>query len=288
LAFIIVTPASWSNPLFFIFGYIQKFFGYDPWNNPVVFAGDSIMKSDLPHSYLLVWYAISIPLIYLIFFVMGIVCLVKDTFMRKNVLFAIVKNRFLILIFVLFAAPVSVTLFSKGMLYDAWRHLYFTFPLLVLMAIYGLNALYRRFVKIAAFALISLSLVLQAVWIVGNHPHENVYLNIIGKHFGDKFDRDYWGLSNLQLLEWIVENDKASSIKVSSMWGLDVATTYMMLLPETKERFILVGVNEADYIITTMRNVIGNNVTLDGFHEVHSIWVDSYKIGSVLKRKEIK
>jgi hypothetical protein len=291
LAFIIVTPASWSNPVFFVFEYIRKFVGYDPWNDPVLFAGKSIIKNELPYNYLVVWYAISIPLIYLVFCMVGIVALAKDTFWRKNVLSAVIKNRFLLLVFVLFATPVFVTLSNKGMLYDAWRQMYFTFPLLVLLAVYGLHAFiasHRRFVKVAAFALIIVSLILQTGWIVKNHPHENVYLNMIGKHFGDKFERDYWGLSNMQLLNWIAQNDKAPSIKVSSVHGQELSVTSDILLPKIKERFVLVQVDEADYIITTLRCTIGNDVSFEGFHEVHSIWVDGYKIGSVLKRKEAK
>ena len=41
-----------------------------------------------------------------------------------------------------------------------------------------------------------------------NHPHQNVYFNFLaGKNFNERFEMDYFGVSNKRALEYIVEQE---------------------------------------------------------------------------------
>ena len=41
------------------------------------------------------------------------------------------------------------------------------------------------------------------------HPHQNVYFNFLaGKKIHEKFENDYWGLSNKQVFEFLLSNIK--------------------------------------------------------------------------------
>ena len=43
-------------------------------------------------------------------------------------------------------------------------------------------------------------------WMYSNHPFQNVYFNILaGKKFNERFEMDYWGISNKNALEYIAK-----------------------------------------------------------------------------------
>ena len=51
------------------------------------------------------------------------------------------------------------------------------------------------------------------IWMFNNHPHQNVYFNLLaGKNFNEKFEMDYWGVSNKNLNKRLVEYVDQNSI----------------------------------------------------------------------------
>ena len=54
-------------------------------------------------------------------------------------------------------------------------------------------------------------------WNYKFHPHQYVYFNIIFKNkFHDNFDKDYWGISNRESLEYIINNNFDYPIKIGT------------------------------------------------------------------------
>jgi hypothetical protein len=342
ISIIIITPASWSNPFKFMVGYVDKFFGYDPWQGAVTFMGQNILKQELPRYYFAVWLLISIPLVYLFYFFIGSGAFISQILREKKertllinkkfiviisicaalflffccsllieglqtldgiffffaILFlvatiyfvtvkVVVKNKVRLLIFVLFFAPLVATIFRKGLLYNWWRHLYFTFPFLAIIAVHGICVLLRIIKKPVVRFLIPTSVIitlfLQTAWMVKNHPYQNMFLNIIGKPFGADFDRDVWGLSDYQMLKWLYQTMPDEEIFMVTSRHTPL---HLMVLDEVqRERFVHTDAEHAEYIIDNLGGIIGNDNNVDGFTEIHSIWVDGYKIGSILRRK---
>jgi hypothetical protein len=60
-----------------------------------------------------------------------------------------------------------------------------------------------------ALAAITLSPASQLPWIARNHPYGHAYLHVAGRPFGARFDRDYWRLSQKQLLEWSAGHERS-------------------------------------------------------------------------------
>ena len=56
---------------------------------------------------------------------------------------------------------------------------------------------------------ISVFIIQTTFWMIKNHPHQNVYFNIIAQNnFNENFEMDYWGTSNKNVLEYIAKNTK--------------------------------------------------------------------------------
>jgi len=282
-SFIVLTPASWSNPLAFPFQYVTHFVGFDGWNGSMLFDGQLFRKDAMPRLYVPTWYVISVPLAYLAFFIVGSFALVKDAASDRAPGGA-PRNLILCFLAALFFLPIAATIVHRGLLYIEWRHLYFTFPLFVILALAGLRFAIERAprpIPVIALAVISLSLVSQALWIVRNHPYEYAYLNVVGRPLGDRFDRDYWGLSQKQLLTWLADHAGQTPIKVAYVAGQP--GSYLIFPEDMQKRFSIVDKDSADFVVTSFQRIAGNDYRIDGFEEIHSIQVDGYKIGAVYK-----
>jgi len=282
-SFIVLTPASWSNPLAFPFQYVTHFVGFDGWNGSMLFDGQLFRKDAMPRLYVPTWYVISVPLAYLAFFILGSFALVKDAASDRAPGGA-PRNLILCFLAALFFLPIAATIVHRGLLYVEWRHLYFTFPLFVILSLTGLKFAIERAPKpipLIALAVVSASLLSQALWIVRNHPYEYAYLNVAGRPYGDRFDRDYWGLCQKQLLSWLADHAGQGPIKLAYVAGQP--GSHLIFPEDMQKRFSIVDRNSADFIVTSFQRIAGNDYRIDGFEEIHSIDVDGYKIGALYK-----
>ena len=82
-----------------------------------------------------------------------------------------------------------------------------------------------------------------------NHPYQNVYFNFLaGKNIKSKFELDYWGLSYREGLQYILDNDPATNIKISVDDNSGIAAQ-QILKPLERQRLNYVGVDEAKYFL---------------------------------------
>jgi hypothetical protein len=167
-----------------------------------------------------------------------------------------------------FFLPLIAVVALKSVLYDGWRHMFYIYPAYILIALTGLLSLvkflqvkFQGLTRRILFLILSFGAVfgiLEPVsFMVRYHPYQNVYFTALA---GDmvqakkNFDMDYWGLSYRKGLEYILQNDPDSEIKVMC-FGKKVGNKQIQLLnPEDRKRLIPVGnPEEAKYFITTYR-----------------------------------
>ena len=78
-----------------------------------------------------------------------------------------------------------------------------------------------------------------------------VYFNhLAGNDVGNKFEIDYWGLSNRTAIEHIAKNDLRNIIKIAGESNTRLQYTFYILNDSIKKRFKIVNYKEADYIIS--------------------------------------
>jgi len=137
----------------------------------MLFDDNNIMSSAVPWYYIPKWLCISSPIIILL----GI--------FASPALFFLKKYKFHTLFFLFFVGlfPLLYVIYKKSPLYDGWRHLFFIYPVLVVISALTfctfMDMIKVKGGKYALAAVITIGLLLPARWSIANHPNEIVYFN---------------------------------------------------------------------------------------------------------------
>jgi hypothetical protein len=299
---VIFWPYLWSNPIVNFVSVFQNLANHDIdiYN---FYFGEYISARGIPWHYSLVWIFITTPLLYTFLFLIGFFFIIKRMIER---LLKIEENSSYIdlwrnkkelqdLIFVFsFLIPVISVITLDSTLYDGWRHLYFVYPSIILIALFGLHRLFlwklKRKKKIF-FSFIIILFLPNILWIYQNHPHQNVYFNIlVKKEFNKNFEMDYWGISNKSALEFIVKNDSRNKINIFNINTTDLNLSKKILEKFNRDKINVVdSSNNADYIIINYRDWKGNtkpdsfNIPLN-FKIYNVITVDGVIINTTYKK----
>lgn len=254
--YFLITPASWENPFAYLIGVFKTFSNYSTWGGTVLFLGKVYPGSQLPWYYLFGWILLSAPLWYLALMAVGIFDAGKALAEKQKIqLWLTGEHRYFVLCLVVAAIPLVTPVFKEVTLYNSWRHAYYVFPPLVVLALFGLRRLWqyvsrKKTVHRMLAAAVCLLLLAQVGWTAYNHPYEKVYFNPIGRQSAELVDRDYWYESGYEQLQVILRNDDTKRISLSSdgMIGISV---FDFLPEEEANRFSVLygGLGEVDYYI---------------------------------------
>ncbi len=257
--------------------------------NKVLFFGELISSSRLPWNYVLVWIVFTTPTIVLVLIGIAIPMVFFDNLKFRN---RIADNdRHILAITLLLILIILFIVLLKPTLYDGWRHMYFIHPLMILVALSVLNVIRQKLsVKIyRRCSLIILGCFLPVIiWMVNNHPYQNLYFNQLTKwvypHVMIDFDRDYWGLSYREGIEKILERDSQSEIRIM----VDNAAGKLgslLVNKANRQRVIFVDkLCDADYFIGNYRERIGD-YTFSEKMKWYDLKVDDTRVMTIYKFK---
>ena len=290
---IVFWPYLWSAPLD---NFLQAFknMANFRWNNPVRYFGEWVPATKLPWHYILVWFGISTPLAYIFTFFIGAITILRRLFQRRLSLWNSDAEWQDLLFLGLFVTPSVAVIILNSVLYDGWRQMYFIYPAFVLVALHGLVVLFKwhlphhskiwlRIVSLGAL----ISFMATGGWMMRAHPYQNVYFNMAaGRNVKENFEVDYWGLSSREVLQYIVDNDRRSSISVWPGSGIPLDRGILLLEPVDRKRLAVTDKEEnADYVITQFRwNLTDYGGGNRGYERFYQIDVDEEAIISVFKR----
>ena len=219
-------PTLWENPIG-RFAQALQLSEKIPYLGRVFYGGKIVEVIRLPWHYVPVWIAVSIPLLYLFLFIIGVASLFSD-FLGKHRPDRL-KRFFGFLFSLWFFVPVLMFMVGRARIYDEWRHLYFVYPALLLLSLKGLQAAAQTIHTMAGVrsrvlantvitALVLIGLAPVTFFMVRYHPYQYVYFNrLAGRDMASaarKFELDYWGLSYKQGLEYLLRLDRSTQIKV--------------------------------------------------------------------------
>lgn len=179
------------------------------WNFDLVFFGEVMLSSKIPWYYTLVWIGVTTPLLYLMLSLIGTLSTLfrsLRTGLREEVSLATLTA------LVLFCGPIAATLIFHSILYDGWRQLYFVYPFVIILSVYGWYQLWiiaKPNIRIALLTLTCVQLLAVLFFMIQNHPNQMVYFNELPARKDQallkNYDRDYWGLSYRQAFEHLNE-----------------------------------------------------------------------------------
>ena len=241
LFYIFISPVTWHNPVVEIINTYKTFSDYTVWEIRDLYMGISYDAKSLPWHYLFGWILITFPGVYLFLAATGTVC----SIIRKNWK----AERFLVVFSLLI--PLLYVMVRRPVLYNGWRHFYFIYPLIALLAVWGfecfLKLAEKRCIQWLPIALLAVAFIYIGVRIGIYHPYEYAYFNSFAeKYANNKFEKDYWGITTADLLQYILDNDPRNE-NIRTHMRIDWAENG--LTEEDKRRFKFVSIEEpADYI----------------------------------------
>ena len=285
-------PYLWENPIQNIIHAFVKMSRYS-WSGTVLYMGDLIKAKELPWHYIPVWLLITTPIIYSVLFVLGFFQTLREIMRNGYNLYSNDKGRQDFLFLLLFFVPLATVIVMKAVLYDGWRQMYFIYAPFLLIAMKGLAQVLRLMGKTRAISrscviasiligFIVLSVVLTSYQMITYHPFQNVFFNLLaGRNVGQKFERDYWGLSYRQGLEYIVKNDKRPIIKLAANESSCMLNNVAFLEEQDTRRLMFVkDPQEADYFLSAYR---WHPQQYEYKNEVYTVYSNDLVILSVFK-----
>ena len=205
ILFIIITPAIWGSG-FDLFGYfhwcLTESTKFSRWLGTVLFEGQRISYAagqELPLYYLPKMILITTPIYLLILFFIGVFFVFWNAIKKKEK----ELNKNFILILILMLVPFLVAMITHARLYNGWRHFYFIYGPMVLLAIYGIYNLNKFLPKKKVFyTVIGCCVIFYLVACLHNGVNNTAYYNILVNHkdLTDEYEIDYYGTSTKQVM----------------------------------------------------------------------------------------
>jgi len=280
---VLFLPASWNNPVMFMIDTIKHFSNYDTILSEL-YMGNLIRSNQLPWHYLLVWIGISTPILYLSFFLIGVINIIingkKNKFEEKFIDFSMI---------LLFSIPIIMAIALHSTLGNGWRHFYFVYSPLLYIAVYGFVCIQSSKVqilkKLIRFSTV-FSLATTFVWMIANHPYQYVYFNILSRgKISENFEKDYWRLSSKECLEYILNRDDNLRITIYDYQSILPAGKFAFN-KQDRDRIITSSyVWPAKYVIANYTKISTNELYFPFYTPIHHVKVDEMKIASVYQRE---
>jgi hypothetical protein len=259
----ITWPYLWKNPVHHFtesFGALANF----NWNGGVLVGGKYYDSTKLPWTYFFTWFFISNPILWLIAGLSGIGLAIYAFFQRPLHFIKNTPERNFLLYLLCFFAPIFAIYAMHSVIYDDWRHLYFIYPPFALLALYAIHTLLQnktiaanKKLGMAVQAACLVQVGASAFFMVKSHPFQQVYFNALVSHDEEylrkNYEMDYWGVSNLQALKYILENDQRNQIMVTTIFPELLQNNIDILDDDDRKRVKLVHPDSSDYFITNFR-----------------------------------
>ncbi|MEY4577440.1 MAG: hypothetical protein RL701_2143 [Pseudomonadota bacterium] len=235
------------------------------WTGKVLFGGEYIRATELPRSYLPVWFALTLPDPYAWAPLCALAAWVarlksKQTFTGERI-------SALALILLSVALPLTAALVLRPVVYDAQRHFLFLVPSLAALAGLGVAAclgsrqlpIWSRACAAGVFAALC---ALTCLDIAELHPYEYIYFNRLSgglPHAFGQYETDYWGASYKEGLAWLLAQPPQTPGRATRVAGCndnanDRLAYYVERWPGASERVVLVSDRKrADILLAITR-----------------------------------
>ncbi|MFD2785671.1 ArnT family glycosyltransferase [Hymenobacter rubripertinctus] len=231
-----------------------------------LYLGREIAVQALPWHYVPVWLLITTPLPYVALGLAGTAVVARAGLLGPAAWLRTPAGRADLLVLAWLFGPLLAIVLLRSVVYDGWRHLYFVYPALLLLAGRGAQALWRGWQRPAApflrrsgyaVALLLVAGLGHTAWrMVADHPYQNVYFSFLPGPTAERlFERDYWGLSGREGLEWIMAHDASPAVTVATepRTALMLHNAQLLLPPAERARLRMVPPSKARYFLTTYR-----------------------------------
>ena len=292
-------PFLWSNPLENLIYTFKSMSSYN-WRGLVFFLGEYHQAKNIPWNYTMTLFLVTTPLIIIIFFLIGAFFSIKDlTLNYLNIdnkeysnLWANNFQFFNIIALLNIIIILSYIILFDSTLYGGWRHTYFLYPFIIILSIYGVDILIKH-IKYEFIIIVSFFSILSSLyWIMNNHPYQFVYYNLLTKNkIKANFELDYWGVSNKDSLEYLLDNYKKDKYFIYVYSNSPYYYSKNLIDKDKREKIIFVKkIEDAEFILTNHfylneSPIKKDKYLYDNFKLINEIIVNNNAINSIFKKK---
>lgn len=275
VCYALLTPACWSGVGDYVRYLMENASGFTRWTGVVLFRDMIIDQTvqPLPRYYLIWLMIITLPLYVIPLAAAG----------QINVLCRLGKSRLKslgdpVLLSLLAAslcwfAPLFAAALIRPLVYNGWRHFYFTYAGVALLAAHGIGAMMRLLRRVCRdfgmHRLFALGLCLCFAWmawgIAENHPNQYAYYNRLGRENAEsEMELDYWNVSIAEAMETLTVCQRNQSLPLvlgqrDSMTYLGMERNRPALSQQTLDLIDIQENPDAPYLIsnTTYARIYG-------------------------------
>ena len=234
--YFIFTPVLWENSLTNFLNIINHFSNLPEYHT--LYNGKFVETTKTPWQYIGVWIIITTPLLSILLFISGIFIFFKF-YLNKNIDHKIIYVLNAIIFYIL--VPYTIFNLLNITMYDGWRHLYYMYTIIIIISLFTIKYLFDLKYKNILFylSILIILIIINIANLIKKHPHQNIYFNsfFIKKPL-EKFEKDYWGLSDKQILETFTEIEKNENFYLYDYSGSMFKTSLKILKPNIRKKFI--------------------------------------------------
>ena len=290
---LLFTPASWSNPIQYSLRCVHKFSDYN-WQGYFVYDGAYQGAHNSPPEYFIRWIGMTVPLLFLLLSIIGIVLFVAGWIRRRNGQDqpGLWKDMLFTLAFSVIVITLGYQAIKRPTVYNGWRHVYYLYPLIILFAIKAMAALLQtralgKALKAAVCVLLAGTIVYTG-WETFSAPaFAYGSYNLLGRQTAAKFERDEWFIGNYSVLRWLAANTgteepvgigKLNTVLSAFQLGVE-------MLPENEGRHLYIS-DDPEYIILRYDTPASETAVTEGYEHIREFESYGVKQYAVLKRIE--
>ena len=250
-------PVLWTSPLHnFVDAYqsMSKF----RWINGILFDGQNILSTNMHWYYLPKYLLITTPMLWSITIVIGMIMILATALRRPLTYIADTNKRVYITNTLIPIGTILAIVVFDSIVYDGWRHVYFIYPSLLIVAMALLHGILQKMrIKALLIGVCAVQIIATMVYMVRNHPYQMTYFNSLVSHkegaLRANYEMDYWGVATKQAYEYLLEQDTSSQIKVYNFLS-PIENNWLILPKKDRARIQLLDCADgAEYFITSYR-----------------------------------
>ena len=255
-----VAPWLWSDPSAIVdaFETLVRI----PSTELTLFRGELVRWPSIPPHYLPAWMAVTTPPAALLLSLAGAAAVAWRGASRPRDVLRNTGLRFEWLLLACLTLPPAAVVALQANVYNGWRHMYFLYAPLCLLAACGLRGLLaaarRPGLRRAAGVLAAAALAGMAVDVARLHPHQAAYFNFLvdrstPERLRARYDMLYWGTERREGLEVLLARYPDETLSVGSAADWWLRDNRAILPAAARDRIVLASEagRAADFFIST-------------------------------------
>lgn len=244
--YILVTPALWADPMGFVQYGIINALSFQRWKNILLFRGTvfRLGSQKLPFYYLPYMILATTPLWLLALIGAGSLLALGKALRPERERRWMDSGLPLLLTGLMWVLPLGAAVVTRTNVYNGWRHFYFVYGPMLVLAVWGVDQLRKRLQKPvlrrAGAGVLAACMAVSGVGIAMEHPYQYAYYQPLVQLQGTDYNElDYWNLSVREALTALAEQTEGEIViepgDRTVGYGLDKALYAME--PELRARF---------------------------------------------------